>query len=603
MPLEACLRDCSSACSFPPLGKRIDVQSLGRLRSKGGAPADASCEPPLYGLIQHSFALQRLVVRGNRLRGRTNRERVSELFDANDFRVREAGEIHRPKPDHSPLARGQLTTLRSLKAMYVHPDSPTKPQLPEAFRWADWGWGADRYEYEEPKLIFADEFDREGLFSISDFLVTDGTRFDAGDPISQLLLEVMAHKRSRLFGFALANRFVNVMLPCAIIEPTNPGSGAGAPPPGAWAVLPLLSFVRGGRVRSRLRSTYSLTLFLVPVSQSEGLLGHRPVSIDEIVGVVNPGWGFAASPPVGLDEFKVSGDLIEYLVQLTGFDLESMLSQPDGTANLRALIETIAFGVGLGVAPGAAAPHRRGHRKLIGDDVVTSLGSARVSSVVLSDPTLEPDKVKEPVRQRPFPGVLAKLLPLLSGTIRIPEDRDKRAFKCRLDRPNVDNDIYAVGVLPTKRVIVVASCAESQYGIRESALMQAGSIAYMTLGAATAIGTMREIDRRLEHLEGASDPKEIATIDAEIASDLGEIYDLDITRESYRAIYQRLRDQLGITRDYRTLQDKMQALYRATTTFHEQKSERRLEWLTAAIVALSILILIGTIIVAGKPGA
>jgi len=191
----------------------------------------------------------------------------------------------------------------------------------------------------------------------------------------------------------------------------------------------------------------------------------------------------------------------------------------------------------------------------------------------------------------------------LAEPIRSPDcDDDKKGQRYRLDRPFVDDDLYVVGVLPANRCMVVASRGCAQYGIRESALMQAGSVAYMTIGAATAIGTLREFDRRLERLEGAEDPREIARIDAEIAADLAEIYDLDITRESYRAIYSRFRKRLGITRDYKTLQSKMQTLYRATSTFHEHQEERRLAWLTAAIVALSVLILIGTVIVAGKGG-
>jgi hypothetical protein len=189
----------------------------------------------------------------------------------------------------------------------------------------------------------------------------------------------------------------------------------------------------------------------------------------------------------------------------------------------------------------------------------------------------------------------------LAKPLRMPRASDPEARKFRLDSPFDDDDTYATGVIPTRRCVVVASRDGAQYGSRESALMQAGSVAYMTLGAATAIGTLREIDRQLEHLEGAN-PSKVAKIDREIAADLNEIYDLDITRESYRRMYRRLRDRLGITRDYETLQGEMNALHRATTTVHGDKAQRMLALLTAAIVALSVLILIGTIMLIGKPG-
>jgi hypothetical protein len=112
---------------------------------------------------------------------------------------------------------------------------------------------------------------------------------------------------------------------------------------------------------------------------------------------------------------------------------------------------------------------------------------------------------------------------------------------------------------------------------------------------------MRAIDRKVEALE-AADPTEVAEIDQEIAADLDEIYDLDITREAYREIYRRLRSRLGIKRDYKILRDEMQTLYRATSTFHEHKAERQLALLTAAIVVLSVFILLGTVVLVGNGG-
>jgi hypothetical protein len=270
---------------------------------------------------------------------------------------------------------------------------------------------------------------------------------------------------------------------------------------------------------------------------------------------------------------------------------------------LRKAVERIAFGVGVTLAQGKSGALGKRAAGLLGNDVIMALGgSARVSSVVVVDPALkEADIEASPKLPQPFPGALLPLMKALAKPARIAECDDKEARKHRIDRPFVDDPLYVVGVLPSKRCTIVVSCGEAQCGVRESALMQAGSVAYMTLGAAMAIGTMRAIDRRVESLEEA-DPTEVAGIDLEIAADLNEIYDLDITRESYREIYRRLRDRLGIERDYETLQDEMQTLYRATSTFHEHKAEQLLVWLTAAIVILSVFILLGTLVVAAKGG-
>jgi len=520
--------------------------------------------------------------------------------------------------NHSALAQGKLTTLEYCLPQFLKPSScATLPGLPSALSWAEAALPppTDTDIYEEPNLIFADRFDDDRNPSINDFLVhaRKPQEFELGSQqITQLLLELLAHKRSRLFGFALANRIVTLMLPHAILEPIpadSPSSTDAAARP--WFMQPLISFIRGGTRYRRFRNMHSLTLLLLPVKGRGSSPQARLMTAAEIKAIVNPGWGFAAAPPaVTGAHFKLPQSLLQYLSEIAKFDVADIgprLRQqdsaaghsPPGGATLRQITERVAFGVGLTLAQGKGRLRGR-EKRLIGNGVITSLGSARVSSVMVVDNSLKARKINKPVREEPFPGVLLSLMETLARPARGPKARDRHSRKYRLDRPFVDGDLYAVGVLPTKRCLIVVSRCDAQYGVRESALMQAGSVAHMTIGAATAIGTMREIDRRLELLEDAKDPKKIAEIDAEIASDLAEIYDLDITRESYRAIYQRLRDRLGISRDYKTLQGKMESLYRATSTFHEQEAEKRLEWLTAAIVALSLLIFIGTVILAGK---
>jgi hypothetical protein len=559
----------------------------------------------LHGMVQHSFALQ-LADRRRPFDGRDNFSRVAERFDCGPFRVRPVSE-ERPLAelaDHSPLAREGLTTLESLRSVFIGPEPSAK--LPDALKWANPNCctgciNCDRYE--EPTLILADKFDDERRSSLNDFLVTEQACPTKRQPVSQALLELIAHKRSRLFGFALANRFVNVLLPHTILCSSNMDA-SGASRVSSWFMQPLVSFVRGGRERSRLRETYSLTFFLVPI-EGEDKLDGRSLSAAEIGQVVNVGWGFAAQPAEESAKFRVSGELFEYLPAVARRDSlslgPSLRFSSDGLA-LREIIEKVAFGVGLTLAQGKTGSADLATERLIGNDVVMSLGSARVSSVVVTDGALKAHEVKRSMGGGfALPRPLLSLLSSLSDPIRAPFESDPEGREYRLDRPFVDDDAYVTAVLPTKRCLVVVSRADAQCGIRESALMQAGSIAYMTIGAATAIGTMRTIDTRLEYLEGA-DPAKVAQIDREIAADLNEIYDLDITRESYREIYSRLRDRLGITRDYKTLQDEMQTLYRATSTVHQRRADRQIAWLTAAIVILSVFILLGTLVLVGKGG-
>jgi len=563
------------------------------------------------GLVQHSFALQ-LTDPHRPFRGRTTHERLRERFsldtEAGPYSLMQLAEVEDlgarcEREIHSSLARAGLTTVGSLQMNYLKHTI----RLPSAFDWSIGPCTRRGPGHEMPQLIFADKYDHEGQATINDFWVSAPSADPRAAEVSRALLELMAHMRSRLFGFALANRFVNVMLPHALLQPTRLDRVGRA-----WLMQPLVSLIRGGRDRGRLRSTYCLTLFFVPVEETNVSLRSRKMSKGEIRQIVDAGWSYATARRSGYAEFDLSGPLLGYLSRLARFDLYEMRqwTPPAGVPNdtaktltLRKAAERVAFGVGLALAQGKSGDIGKRASRLLGNEVIMALGgSARVSSVVVVDPTLkEADVEALPKPSRPFPGKLLPLMRELAKPARIAERSGKEVRRHRIDRPFVDDPLYAAGVLPSKRCTIVVSVGDAQCGIRESALMQAGSVAYMTIGAATAIGTMRAIDRRVESLEVA-DPTEVAEIDREIAADLNEIYDLDITREAYREVYRRLRTRLGIKRDYETLRDEMQTLYRATSTFHEHKAEQLLTLLTAAIVILSVFILIGTIVLIAKPG-
>ncbi len=581
------------------------------------------------GLIQHSFALQ-IDKDQVPFRSQRNHELVAECFELGPaggagFRARVVGDPASGDGldrlvSHSPLVQHGLANVQPLQMRFLDlttDGSELGEDLPRAFEWAAKTKKNKnpKLNSEEPRLTFTEV--KPGEYAGNDFLVCGDGCEAVEQAISRLLLEVIAQRRCRLFGLGLARRIVNVMLPHAILTLAEAGVDMAhvEPAPGDWFLQPLVSFIRDDRSHRGFRGTYSLTLLLVPVKEAG--LRERRMSKREIGWTVNAGWSLATVPrPDAIPRFQVRGPLPDYLSRLARGEMASLLSslsQAEGTAEaaaggecgpltLRRATELIAFGVALRVARGGSTrdPSPKARRR-IGDAVVTSLGSARVSSLVFVDGKLKRREARQPLKKGSPPGRLAEMMRKLAPESRSPEPwSGSQHREYRLDRAFVDEDIYTVGVLPKNRCLVIASAKHSQNGLRTSGLMHAGSVAYMTIGAATAIGMLRAIDRDLEEMIG-EDPAEIANVDGEIAADLHEIYDLDITREAYRHLYSLLRDRLGIAADYRTLQDKMSALYRATSTKHELKSQRQLTVLTAAIVALSVLILIGTIIVASKP--
>lgn len=562
------------------------------------------------GLIQHSFALQ-LPRKRWRFAGSDTEGRIRERFEftggeGTGFAVRSMGEpeIHGTPPpsrqaaaggSHSPLvARVGATSVHPLPIGFSAADgSSADPGLPPAFGWAGQGSRAGIDEKQAaPTFVFSERDTAADMVEHNEFFVEADGCDRRARTLSLTLLQILAHKRSRLFGLALANRIVGVALPHAVLKPTNSDAEQ------CWFVQPLVSLVRQGRVKSDFRDSYSLTLLLVPVDLPG--YGAREMTLEEIDRTVNAGWGLAAVPTrEEPTRFRISGPLPDYVTRLSApFEVGDLLPAPGegverGDLTLRQGTEILAFALGLRLAQGSGGHATEETVRCIGDDVVTSLGSARVSSVLVVDDVAVAD-----IRAGDTPQSHRDLLVGIARETRPPPEA--AAYRrYRLDREFVDDETYVIGVVPTKRCLVVSCAREAQHGWYQSGLMQAGSLTHMTIGAATAIGTLRAIDRRLEELE-PSDPSRIAEIDDEIATDLREVYDLDITSEEYRRLYRGLRKRLGVTADYKALQDKMATLYRSMSTTHVIRSQWQLNMLTVAIVVLSVLILIAGVVAAAK---
>lgn len=583
-------------------------------------PAERAADPPqsdFYGLIQHSFALR--LGKGHRsFPGQDNREKVEGLFALPDtggveFQVTSVGEMadqgqQGELAPHSPLVSRKLTTIEPQGVAFLEREGDSYThKLPNAFSWAGTEGPEEQQTEEEPwkRFIFAGK-EASGSPSLNDFLIQGvgcNPSEDQARAVSKTLCQLLAHRRSMLFGLALANRFVNVMLPHAILTPTRDDDGqsphAQKCASGPWILQPLVSLIRVERGDGGFRRTYSLSLFLIPVNGPDCEARKMPPC--EIGGIVNAGWGLASSPwPAELRTFDVSGPLPGYISRLGPLNVPSLLfaAKGDETSgvseasakcpplSLRQVTETIMFAVALKMAGGSASPGPGSSELHIGDDIVTSLGSAHVSSVVVVDGAFEsvgPDDRGSSA----FPGGLDALMKEISKH----ETRIVPRRRYRLDRPFFDRDDYAIGVLPADSCMVMTADPTKQLGRHESALMQAGWAASMAVGAATAIGTIRGIHRDLERVK-RSRPADIADIEREVVIDLSEIYDLDITWDAYRRRYRRLRDLLGITSDYDALDRKLQVLYRETEVRFEAETQRRLMLLTLVIAAFSVVLVI-----------
>lgn len=595
-------------------------------------------EPPeesqtdFHGLIQHSFALrvpEEMRPQYARSDIADPRELLGALLEVpaggkgnQRFALMPAADMGKALPvDHGLLVKQGLATVSPQPLAFVesHGGTYTYP-LPLPLQWTGEG--------KPPSLLdpvsawdgfISAEEDSHGEALANDFLLVDEAR--SGSPpaaehpeaVSWLLCQLLAHRRSRLFGPSLGRRIFNVLLPHALMLPTDSRTTGES-----WIVQPTLSLFLAEK-ECGFRSIFSLTLFVIPVLALAGRDGlaqtieqvcsdptvdTRLMSKDEIYQTVQAGWSLATVRPAGTrPRFNVCGPMCDYLSRLEALAPRHLRATPVGQpvsmknrvvwdpCTLDQVTEAIFFTTALRMVEGPADSADIRVRRDLGERVLTSLSASRTSSVVVVDDRFEKTQLSRSKNHWSFPGSLESLMRTIAQPLHVEPRR-----KYRLDRAFFDGVGHAIGVLPANSCVVVTTDPAAQSSYQESALLQAGWIAYMVIGAATATGMMRSLFHDIEQLNRSS-PKAIADVEHEVVVDLHEIYDLDITWDQYRHRYRLLRDALGITRDYKALQSKLQALSRETNTRFEDRSDTRLTWLTAAIVFLTLATVIVTVLV------
>lgn len=587
------------------------------------------CE--LSGLIQHSFAVRipRDLEPLYAEEGAPDAHRLlRRIFEAEGFALGEAGMNYsrwgaggEGPWDHSALVSHRQTTIEP------RPFPFKEEKLPNPVAWSEVECprppDPGEQRREEPwKGFVIGGVDRVVESPHKDFLLerADGPRADEGEgtALSRLLCQLLAHRRSRLFGLPLARETINVLLPHALLEPHE----QYRPRHGGWFAQPALSlfYVYGSR---GFRPIFSFSLFLIPCDTVEDELPARRMTGGEMHDSVRNQWPLATAYDVeNRPAFTVSGPLGDYLGAAAGPAMDSLGIQPSTAAwatkageddsacrrlTLRVFTEATLFALALRMIGGKPTLPTEKTRKEIGDYVLTTLSASRVSSVVVVDDNCaaaQPASAKQKTRcgRSNLSGLLAKVSAAVSRPYRMPTripDEGREGY--RLDREFFDTDGYAIAVLPANRCVVTVGDRCAQKGLESSALLEGGWTAYMVIGAATATGMIRSVFRDISRSD-RSKPGSIADIEREAMVELHETYDLEIMTETYRRRYRQLRKHLGITAEFEALSDKLEALYRETSTRFEGQSEKRLQLLTWATAILSAVIAAGTLILIHNGG-
>jgi hypothetical protein len=497
--------------------------------------------------------------------------------------------------DYSLLTKHRQTNIVPLRLPFTEErgERDLDALLERPFSWA---WNGSTSGPSKPweGFVFSGR-DRAPWALRNDFLIEGCETEGDGPRISRFLTQLLAHKRSHLFGLALGRSTFNVLPPYALLQqkggPTDGGEASKS-----WFVQPVISLFHL-YARRAFRPTFSFSLFLVPVTTDgdPSTLPSRPMDGDEIPKVLKGQWSLATAldDPRKRLKFTVKGPLVSYLDRAAGRSLAALGLAANGDElvgdhSLREFTEATLFSLASLIAGNPRAELDVRSRRLLGDRIVTALSASRVSSVAVVDPRVT--------------GTPEWTLSELVAKIAEPLKSNSNALdEYRLDIPLFDRDGYASAVLPEDRCVVSVGSQAVQEGLKTSLLSEAGWTAYQVIGAATATGLIRSIFRAITISEGAG-PDRVADIEGEAMVELHETYDIEITVETYRRHYCLLREHLGIDNEYRDLSEKLQALHRETGTRAEGRSERRLAILTWAIVVLSALILIGTLALIFKPG-
>jgi hypothetical protein len=577
------------------------------------------CKETLSGLIQHSFAM-RVPAEMHPLYAREGvsdiRSLVEMIFESDGFKLGEGGMTRRSKDaksegawKHSLLVSAERTNIVPLRL-------PFKEELCETLP-APLGWACSESATQKPSTPFPNREAWEAFAfggtdlprgsDRNDFLIEPREPVDLGRrDTSQFICQLLAHRRSQLFGLPLTRSTFNVLPPHATL------THKGGRPSGTWLAQPVITLFHV-YARRRFRPIFSFSLFLIPCKKQGSELQARQMSVEEIHEAVKSQWPLATAfgGPSNRPTFRVEGPLPAYLSTTAEPALAALGQKVTGERlgaelTLRKFTETTLFSLATSMTGGPNASLDRTSQQTLGDRIVTSLSASRVSSVAVVGPDRQQasqrEETESPTPQEREEAGLETTLESLGKSIAHPLKSEKKALNTyRLDKFLFDRPGYVSAVLPDDRCVITIGSPRVQTGLDTSVLLEAGWTAYMVIGAATATGLIRSVFREIAVSDRAK-PELIADIEREAIVDLHETYDIEVTVEAYREHYCVLREHLGITKEYEALSDKLEALHRETSTRFEGRSEQRLTLLTWAIVILSAFILVGTLVLIFKPG-
>jgi hypothetical protein len=442
-------------------------------------------------------------------------------------------------------------------------------------------------------------------------LAGKGPDLDRGS-LSELQLffcEFLAQRRGAIFASHVSERIYNVWLPPGVITLDESQDSRG--PDWCFAVLPVVTVVRRP-YRIDWRYALSVTVLFVPWwhadasgpggSEPTGQGPPRAMGAREVVDVI-------ASTSGNSTYLRDSGELKwtlskasplwPYLHQVTADDRRDFChryASPDrsdwDSQTLRQWIELLLMTV-------AELPIGREEReddrlpeqqqaddRILPDEVLRCLRVNGIwSAMLLSDsfsPCTDSSRIADgrwwPQDVLPWPDhvdALTVAMPGPLGTVfRLFADRNRGFAPTpddRVDGLAFGGRSYATWLVPGENIMITAYSLVDDNFPSFSSLYQVGWFAYMAVGVTCAWQTMYSLTHDTDRLR---DVAELSQLGHNRIMDLEDVYEFDVAWPAYAQFYRRVRNLLGVDREYEEIKERLDILFRFAQAEQRAREEK-----------------------------
>ena len=414
--------------------------------------------------------------------------------------------------------------------------------------------------------------------------------------------EFLSQRRCAIFASHVSERIYSIWLPPGVIVKEHGQSGE----PSCFALLPVVNLVRRS-YRIRWRHAMSVSILLVPwwPPGTPKNSRPRPMSPQEVFDVMAATGGSSTELQPGTNTswpMTLDSPLQRYLDDVTHDERRYYCSRYS-ELKVHERKPTLRHWMELLLLVAAEFPVDLEDRKddriypeqqevddtILPDEVLRCLRVNGIWSATLATDALAKCTGKSPIEGGTWwPGPIAAhpatVLDLTDGVpgpiaevFELFAQRDQAFLPTPEDRIDVlatGGGAYMTWRIPREHILVTACARGAEQFPDFSALNLASWFAFITVGVTCAWQTMRSLTHEIEKIDDITD---ISRLGHDRIIDLEDVYDLDVALPAYAAFYRRVRQVLGVQREYEDIKERFTLLFTFTQAEQRAQDERKRE--------------------------